>query len=78
MRLTMEVHFALVLDRNIELDLVHWPASSISATRATLSLQHDGHVILLPRKPGDRRLEDVTALHATSGSRDPAGVYQLG
>jgi hypothetical protein len=74
----MEVRFALVLDDDQEQDGAQWRASAVAASRATLPLQHDGHVILLPRKPGDRRLEDVTAVHATSGRRDAAGVYQLG
>lgn len=73
----MEVHFALVLDQNAEADPDHWRASAVAASRTALLLQHDGHVILIPRKPGDRRIEDVTAVHPETGGQDPAGVYHL-
>jgi hypothetical protein len=73
----MEVRFALVLDRDVGLDLDHWRASAVAATRATLRLEHDGHVILLPRRPGDRRVEDVVARRHPDASADQAGVYEL-
>lgn len=74
----MEVHFAVVLDRNASLDPDHWHVSAIADTRAALPLEHDGHVILVPRKAGDRRIEEVTVVDAASGRREAAGVYRLG
>lgn len=73
----MEVRFALVLDHNVELDPDHWRASTVAASRVTLRLEHDGHVILLPRRPGDRRVEDVVARRHPDGLESRAGVYEL-
>jgi hypothetical protein len=74
----MEVRFALVLDDDAVLDPTHWRASAIAASRAALHLEHDGHVIVIPRKPDDRRVETVTAVHATSRAASRAGIYRLG
>jgi hypothetical protein len=73
----MQVRFALVLDHAVELDPDHWHASSVAATRTRLRLQHDGHVILLPRNTVDERIEDVVAEHAVSGATEPAGIYLI-
>lgn len=52
-------------------------ASNVAATRAALRLRHERHVLLLPRYPGERRVEDVEAEHAATAVREPARVYEL-
>jgi hypothetical protein len=74
----MEVRFALVLDDDATLDPINWRVAVIAPSRAALHLEHDGHVILIPRKPDDRRVENVTAVHMTSRAESPAGVYRIG
>ncbi len=72
----MEVRFALVLDENTR-DPDHWHASGVATHHSALPHRHDGHVILLPRRPGDRRVGDVTAEDTATGKRTPAGIYRL-
>jgi hypothetical protein len=72
----MQVRYALVLDRNTP-EAEHWPASGVAQTRATLRLRHDGHVLLLPRRPGDRRIDDMMAEDLSTGALEPGGVYEL-
>ncbi len=73
----MPTRFALVLDSNAEADPSHWLASNVALTRSAVALEHDGHFIVIPRRPGDLRLESVTATHMATGAEEPAGIYGL-
>lgn len=73
----MARRFALVLDSNVEADPEHWRASNVALTRSAVALEHDDHVIVIPRRPGDHRIESVTAIHFATGAEEPAGIYEL-
>ena len=73
----MPSRFALVLDSNSEADAAHWRASHVASTAAGVSREHDGHYIVVPRRPTDRRVETVTAVHRSTGTEEPAAIYEI-
>ena len=73
----MPTRFALVLDSYSGADLANWRASHVAATPAGVSREHDGHYIVVPRKPTDRRVAVVTAVHRSTGAAEPAGIYEI-
>lgn len=74
----MEHRFALVLDQEADRDPDHWRASTVASRESEIRLQHDEHVILLPRKAGDRVLQAVTAVNLRTSQEDPAHIVALG
>lgn len=73
----MSSRFVLVLDSNAEEDPANWRASHVALTPAAVSREHDGHFVVVPRKPTDRRIESVTASNRDTGEEEPAGIYEL-
>lgn len=73
----MPSRFALVLDSNSEADPAHWRASHVASTAAGVSREHDGHFIVVPRKPRDCCVAVVTAVHRSTGAEEPASIYEI-
>jgi hypothetical protein len=73
----MPSRFALVLDSDAGEDLACWRASHVAPTAAGVSREHDGHYVVVPRRPTDRRVEAVIAVHRSTGAEAPAGIYEI-
>jgi hypothetical protein len=73
----MNPKYVLVTDANAVTDRLNWRASAVAPSPGRLPARHDGHVVVIPRKPGDYRVKSVTVVHSGTGMEEPAGIYAL-
>jgi hypothetical protein len=73
----MDPKYALVTEANVAADPLNWRASAVAPSPARLPVRHDGHVVVIPRKPGDHRVESLTVTNAATGAEEPAAIYSL-
>jgi hypothetical protein len=73
----MDPKYALVTEVNAISDPLNWRASAVAPAPARLPGRHDGHIVVIPRKPGDQRVQSVVVVNSATGVEEPAGIYAL-